>query len=66
MINPSAAPHCEKEEILRGLVPGSLIERIFGKASLVLIADHAKESRKWGLQCAHLKLNYCLFSSFFV
>jgi hypothetical protein len=40
MINPSAVPHCE---ILNGLVPGSLLERIFGDASLVLIADHAKE-----------------------
>jgi hypothetical protein len=45
MINPSAVPHCEKEEVPHGLVPGSLLERIFGDDSLVLIADHAKESR---------------------
>jgi hypothetical protein len=45
MINPSVVPHCEKEEILQGLVPAPLIERIFGEASLGLIADHAKESR---------------------
>jgi hypothetical protein len=44
MINPSAVPHCEKEEILHGLVPGSLKERIFGGASLALIADHSKEA----------------------
>jgi hypothetical protein len=45
MINPSAVAHCEKEEILHGLIPGSFIEPIFGEASLVIIADHAKESR---------------------
>jgi hypothetical protein len=45
MINPSAVPHCEIEKILHELVPGSLIERIFGDYSLVLIDDDAKESR---------------------
>jgi hypothetical protein len=45
MNNPSAVPYCEKEEVLHGLVPGSLLEQIFGNDSLVLIADHAKESR---------------------
>jgi hypothetical protein len=45
LINPSVAPHCQSVEILHVLVPGSLIERVFGNASLGLIADHAKESR---------------------
>jgi hypothetical protein len=57
MINPSAVAHCEKEEILHGLVPSSFIKRIFGEASLVLITDHAKES----LQCAHLKIKLLFF-----
>jgi hypothetical protein len=61
MINPSAVAHCEKEEILHGLVHSFFTERIFGEASLVLIADHAKESRKWGQQCAHLKIKLLFF-----
>jgi hypothetical protein len=44
MINPSAVPHCIKEEILHGLLPGSFIEQVFGTSSLVIISDHAKES----------------------
>jgi hypothetical protein len=44
MINPSAVPHCEKEEVLHGLVPGSLLERIVGDDSLGLIGDHEKKA----------------------
>jgi hypothetical protein len=65
MINPSAGPHFKKGEIQYRLVPGSIIEGIFGDASLGLIADHAKERKENGVCRVPIwKSNFCLFFHF--
>jgi hypothetical protein len=45
MIYDPEDPDCPNDELQHGLVPGTLIEGIFGDARLAINANHTKESR---------------------
>jgi hypothetical protein len=42
MIYDPADPDCSNEELQNEFVPGSLIQRVFGNASLIINADYVK------------------------